>query len=308
MPSIVSVGEVMLELSAIQANGSAHLGVGGDTGNTAVYLSRLLGEAGSVSYLTRLGQGPFAEQISDFLSTEGITISPFASAKAGTPGLYAISTDDEGERSFTYWRTSAAVRELFEGDLGKEEVEFAQQHDALYVSGITLAVLSDEGRTALFELAEWFQKHGRTVMYDVNHRSHLWSSHAPEVDFVAANLEMIKRSSIVKIGRDEGEALFDLAKSEDVATFVCDKGAAGVVVTDGPDGLFVRFDGKLEAVDFPAISKIVDSTAAGDSFSAGYLNAYLAGLSPAECARAGQDLAGRVIQFPGAIMPKSEMP
>ncbi len=52
----------------------------------------------------------------------------------------------------------------------------------------------------------------------------------------------------------------------------------------------------------------VDTTAAGDSFAAGYLAARLRGEAPAAAARAGHRLAAVVITHPGAIIPREAMP
>ena len=50
--------------------------------------------------------------------------------------------------------------------------------------------------------------------------------------------------------------------------------------------------------------KVVDTTAAGDSFNGGYLGALLSGKSQAQALKTGHDLAAQVVQYRGAIIPK----
>ncbi|MGJ8528094.1 sugar kinase [Maritalea sp.] len=306
--SVVAVGEIMLELSGVQQDGSARLGFGGDTGNTAIYLSRLFGAQGRVGYLTRLGQSRFSNDLAAYLHGENIGLSEQTQADEGTPGLYAISTDEAGERSFTYWRESAAVRLLLTGNSGEDERTFLHGFDSLYLSGITLAVLSDEGRAQLLDIARTFLQTGKKVMFDVNFRANLWQSHSPHVDVPELVRKFIAAATIVKIGRDEGEVLFGVSKSSRLIEKLRLTGSAQLVVTDGGDQICVYDAGEVHEVGFDEVVDVVDSTAAGDSFSAGYLHAYLNGKAAQDCVKAGQKLAAVVIKYSGAIIPQDAMP
>jgi 2-dehydro-3-deoxygluconokinase len=71
----------------------------------------------------------------------------------------------------------------------------------------------------------------------------------------------------------------------------------------------LRFPGGSQEVRAePVTQPIIDTTAAGDSFAAAYLAARLSGAEPPEAARAGHRLAGVVVCYPGAIIPRYAMP
>jgi 2-dehydro-3-deoxygluconokinase len=64
------------------------------------------------------------------------------------PGLYLIELS-AGERSFTYWRDTSAARLLADDEPALSRA-FADA-DAVYLSGITLAILAPDRRAALTE-------------------------------------------------------------------------------------------------------------------------------------------------------------
>ena len=71
----------------------------------------------------------------------------------------------------------------------------------------------------------------------------------------------------------------------------------------------VRFAGTtIEVKAEPVTKPVIDTTAAGDSFAAAYVAARLSGAEPVEAARAGHRLAGVVVCYPGAIIPRYAMP
>ncbi len=61
-PRIALIGECMIELQQ-HADGSLHQSFGGDTLNTAFYLSRELGGRASVDYVTALGDDSFSDSM-----------------------------------------------------------------------------------------------------------------------------------------------------------------------------------------------------------------------------------------------------
>ncbi|MEN9449595.1 MAG: 2-dehydro-3-deoxygluconokinase, partial [Pseudomonadota bacterium] len=110
------IGEAMLELSH-QTPTSLCLSFAGDTLNFAIYLRRLLqNQAFDIHYVTALGQDAYSDQMLLNWQTEGIKTDLVHRLENKLPGLYLIRTDDNGERTFYFYRSDSAARELFKGD------------------------------------------------------------------------------------------------------------------------------------------------------------------------------------------------
>ena len=73
-----------------------------------------------------------------------------------------------------------------------------------------------------------------------------------------------------------------------------------VAIKCGSRGALVRFEGKRWLVPTKKVTP-VDTIGAGDSFNAGFLEAYLRGCSPTECAEQGNRVAALSTQRAGGI-------
>ena len=76
------------------------------------------------------------------------------------------------------------------------------------------------------------------------------------------------------------------------------------VVKLGAQGAMIRRGGETVRVDAMEVQKVVDTTAAGDFFAAGFMYGYLQGASLEKCGRIGSILAGHVIQTVGTVLPE----
>lgn len=305
LPRIAAIGEVMVELSGLTPDGQARIGYGGDTANTAIYLARLLGPD-RVGYLTRLGDDPFAGTIAQALGRSGVALPPTLHVPGRQTGLYAIAVDNAGERSFSYWRRQAPARELLIGDTGDTESAWLDAFDGLYTSGITLAILEPDGRDRLLAIMAAFRAAGKHVILDTNLRPALWADATtdPRPIYAAA----MTAASIVKIGLDEAPAILGQGAADAAIEGIAALGPSDVIVTDGARPI-VATDGVSHLrVTPPTVARVIDATAAGDSFNAGFVAARLAGRSLRHALAAGASLAAAVVQHPGAIIPRAAMP
>ena len=295
-PRIALIGECMIELQH-RADGSLHQSFGGDTLNTAVYLRRELGEVGTVDYVTALGDDRFSDAMCQQWRAEGLGLGMVQRLSGRLPGLYCIQTDANGERTFLYWRNEAAVRDCFTTPAAAPILAALPGYDVVYFSGITLAVLGEVGRERLLQALIETRRRGGAVVFDNNYRPRLWAS----VDAArAAYHKVLAEVDMALLTEDDECALFGYTDSEQV--FAAYPTMAEVVLKRGADACLIRCDGERFAVPALKVEQVVDTTAAGDSFSAAYLAARLKGDSPVEAALAGHRLASRVIQVSGALI------
>jgi 2-dehydro-3-deoxygluconokinase len=292
---IVCCGEGMVELS--RRGQDWRLGYGGDTLNTAIHLAR----AGhDVAYFTALGTDPFSVELKDKWSAEGLDTSLVLEHPSRQAGLYAITTDADGERSFSYWREHSAAREMFalsDARMWRQVIEGA---DLFFFSLVSLAILPVRGVTSLLLLAGMVRENGGQVAFDGNYRPSLWTGRTAED--VRSVRDAAAGASDFGFPTLADEALLDDAATADgIAALWQALGCDETVVKLGADGCRLP-DGAIVAPQ--AMLEPVDTSGAGDAFNAGYLGARLRGASPADAARAGHALAAWTIMRPGAIPPK----
>ena len=301
---VALLGECMLELRGT-AFGAMQQGFGGDTLNTAVYLARLgrLFKV-SASYATALGDDALSDGMLQRWSAEGVDTSLVRRLPGRMPGLYQITVDARGERSFSYWRDQSAAKAYFHGEESPLE-RAADEIDALYLSGISLAILPPSGRERAFALMRRLHERGVPVVFDNNYRPRLWSRREEAQDCF---LRAYTLCSIALITLDDEAALHGLGDAEAAQRLARGLPCAEVVMKRGAGATLVRTgDGHLAEVPTQPVGTVVDTTAAGDSFGAGYVAARLGGADPRRAAEWGNRLAARVIQHPGALIPREAM-
>lgn len=295
-----AIGECMVEFHR-RPDGSYGRGFGGDTLNCALYLARL---GVPTDYVTMLGDDRLSQEMLDAWELEGIGTDLVGRLPGRLPGLYLIETDDRGERTFLYWRSTAPVRDLIRlrGDGLADELA---QHSLVYLSGITLSLFDHAGRERLGGTLARLRDNGTKVAFDGNYRPRGW----PEADEArAAFTAILHHTDIALPTFDDEEALFGDSSPEATVARMQAAGVAEIAVKRGERPCLVAAGGEMVEVACEGRVLPVDTTAAGDSFNAAYLAQRLRGAAPTKAATAGHRLAAAVIGHRGAIIPCSAMP
>lgn len=295
-PRIVVVGEGMLEL-ARAVDGGWHLGHGGDTLNTAIHMARL---GANVAFASAIGTDSFSLRLLSGWEAEGLDCSLLLRDPARQSGLYAIELDEQGERSFAYWRGQSAARLMFDHADTDRLVATAQSADLLYFSLISLAILPEQGRQKLLALAQRVRTNGGRVAFDGNYRPRLWDTAEAAI---SARDRAIAVADIGLPTLDDETALSGESTAQDVADHWRGRGCEEVVVKLGSKGCLLPDAARSMP---PAQLRPVDTSGAGDAFNAAYLSSRMLGQPPAVAAASGHRLAGWTIGRHGAIPPRDE--
>ncbi|MCK7613731.1 sugar kinase [Roseibium sediminicola] len=291
----LSIGECMAEFAPCGTPGTFRMGFAGDTFNTLWYLRALRPDI-EAAYFTAVGTDNISDSLIRQMQVAGIDTSLILRRSDRTIGLYLIELAD-GERSFSYWRNMSAAKCL------AEEIETLTEAiaaaDVIYFSGITLAILKADTRGSLLETLRQAHAAGKTVAFDPNLRPGLW----PDPETMKTVVMSGASASNIVLPSFEDEALHfgDADPGATIERYLC-AGADRVIVKNGPHPVAFGHQGKRDTVPVARISNIVDTTAAGDSFNAGYFAELDRDIPQHDMIAAASRVAAKVIQGPGALV------
>lgn len=294
--TILALGECMVEL-APRGDGGYALGFAGDTFNIAWYLRRLLPPQWRVAYGSCIGTDSVSDRMERFIAGSGVDTGWLRRLPDRTVGLYLIDLDD-GERSFSYWRGQSAAKAL--ADDADWLAGALARADMVVLSGITMAILAPDARDRLCLALAEARRAGKRIAFDTNMRPRLWAG--PE-DMRAGLLQAAAVADIVLPSFDEEAACFgDTDPAETVARYR-DAGADTVIVKNGAGPVCYWSAAGGDGTARPApVARVIDSTAAGDSFDAGVLSVLARGGPLDRAVATGMALAAQVVQGQGALV------
>ena len=301
MTRIVAIGEAMVELAPAGGPDLYRAGFAGDTLNTAWYLRKLMPASDQIAYFTAIGRDAMSDRMLDFIATAGLVTDHIDRRDDSSVGLYMISLSN-GERSFSYWRGQSAARRMLDSDANLRAA--LQGADVAYLSGITLAILPDADRARLLDVLRGFRATGGKVAFDPNLRPRLW----PDTQTMTHAVMQAAELSDIALPSFEDEAgWFNDPTPEATANRYRDAGVGIVVVKNGPDQILVATPDQSFTVAPTRVADVVDTTAAGDSFNAGFLASYLATGDLRQACIAGAGIAGQVIRQTGALVEVQDL-
>jgi len=256
---------------------------GGSAANTVAGMAAL---GAKPAFVGRVADDQLGAVFAHDISASGVAFTTAKSTGGAPTGRCLIVVTPDGDRTMNTYL--GACQELSEADLDADSVAAA---DILYLEGYlwdppapraamrkAIAVARANDRKVAFTLSDVFCVEG--------HRADFLELLAGHVDLMFGNEHEV---CALYQTQSLDEAMAELAKHACVA--VITRSSAGAVVLEG---------GRRHVISGETVTKVIDSTGAGDMFAGGFMAAMVEGRSLPDCARVGCITAAEVISHYGA--------
>lgn len=291
----LSIGEAMVEL-APNGSGLLRQGFAGDTFNAAFYARAALPQTWKIDYFTLLGHDAMSDAMIAFMQEKRIGTDYIQRHPTRMPGLYMVHLDN-GERSFSYWRSHSAARLLANDKHALEQA--IERSDIIIVSGITLAILEEDGVDNLLNVLHTFKKRNKIIAFDPNIRPRLWQNKQTMRNTLIRGAEA---SNLVLPSFDDETACFGDSSIVDTINRYKSYGLKRIIVKNGAETIEGVFDDQAFSISSVPVETIIDTTGAGDSFNGSFLGHFAQTGDAQASIRYAANVAAKTIQHYGALV------
>jgi len=269
MVDVICLGEVLVDMFSMGVGeplekAPSFLPVpGGAPANVAIGLAKL-GVAPAL--ISKIGDDPFGRLLRSVLLQNRVDISQLKVDRESRTTLAFISTREDGERDFCFYRNPGADMMLSAEEISEGFIKTAR----VFHYG-SISMISDPSYSATLKALEYAKKYGLVISYDPNVRLSLWDS---ENQVKQRIIEGLHNSDLVKLNNDELEFITGISDIKQGSDILLKYGPKMVVVTQGDKGSFFNNGRTCSFIESYKVHTI-DTTGCGDSFTSAILAKFL---------------------------------
>jgi sugar/nucleoside kinase (ribokinase family) len=256
---------------------------GGSAANTAVGVASFGGHAG---FIGKIASDEFGKIFAHDIKAAGVAFNGKSISGGAPTSRSLILVTPDGERTMN--TLLGISTELTESDLDHGLIQSAK---VLYLEGYLFD--APAAKAAFRKSVALAKGAGRQVALSL--------SDGFCVDRHRAEFKDLIKDGIDIVFANEGEitSLYETADFAQAARQAASH-MKMAVLTRGSQGSLILAGGKQVAVAVDPVSKVVDTTGAGDLYAAGFLYGHTQGLDTAICGRLGSIAAAEIISHTGA--------
>ncbi len=260
MFDLVAIGESLIDIIVSSPNENNSMFLEGNPGGAPANVMAGGAKLGlKTAIITKVGDDCFGKLLLKTFKQANIN-TDFVSVSSEHPTTLAmVSLDENGNRSFTFYRDRTADVMLTEQEVSTNAIESCK----VFHFG-SVSMTSEPACSATFFAAKKAKEFGKIVSYDPNLRIPLWDNLDNAKEKIKQGFEF---SDVVKLSDEELEFLTD---QKDIKTgmeqLLSEYQIKILIVTRGPKGAMALTSNKVFATSETFDVKVVDTTGAGDSF------------------------------------------
>lgn len=285
------VDETVFSLGSCAVD-SIRMSLGGDALNESTVLARLGHEP---LLVTKLGADGMADFILAHCAREGIAVHAARDAEMDT-GINAVLVRRDGERSFITNRNGSLRK------LALEDVLPVLETDAF--RGVKLVCLA-----SMFVSPQLGTKDMETLFASVKAAGKILCADTTKRkngETIADVAGALKHLDYFFPNLEEARLLTGLETPEEIAQAFVDVGVGCVVLKLGGQGCMVKTREAEYRIPAYAGAVCVDTTGAGDNFSAAFISGILEGRTPLQCGALANAVASICVEKLGATAARPE--
>lgn len=292
-PDIVVLGTIVFDLfvkgvSSFPMKGRAiqiekfPYSIGGCGANSAIVLSQL---GAKVSLIGSIGQDHFGDYVKEKLVESNLSLELISIREKLSTSISILFIGKSGERS--YLHGSGANEKINLTDKALFQISSAK----IFHIGGAMLIPGFDGKP-MAKVLKFAKKNKTLTSVDLG-----WDTSNNWMKKLEPSLAFI---DILMMNEAELKALTRKRKIESSVNYLHDKGPKVIVIKLGVKGAFISKD--ILKVHVPAIkTKVVDTTAAGDSFAAGFLFSLVNGGNLIDSVKLGNTLGALTVQKFGSL-------
>jgi len=297
-PDVLVAGECIVDflpdrpgdLSTVE---QFHRRAGGAPANVAVRLADL---GPAPWFWTRLGDDAFGAFLAAALADAGLPDRFIETDPGAKTSLAFVAHDDDADRAFSFYHENTADTRFVPGVVPDDALDAVEW---VVFGGICLS--TETVRTAMFELVERAKDRGCTVAFDPNARPELWNGEFPDAFGAACGV-----ADVVKATPEDLAAAGVEGAPDALLDALLERGPHTALLTLGDEGAIARATdaapwGRTEASHPGYDVDVVDTTGAGDGFTAGAVRGLADGLGLSGAVSLGNATAAATTTEPGAV-------
>lgn len=267
MYDVTALGELLIDFSpcGLSETGMKMLEMnpGGAVANVLCAASRL---GLSAAFIGKVGMDCHGRYLRSKLNEYGIDPVGLKMTDEAPTTLAFVDIDEQGERSFSFFRDPGADTLLRADELPEDVLTDTR---ILHVGSLSLT--AEPSRSATIEAVIKAKAAGAVITYDPNYRAMLWNSEETAAQQMRSLLPYV---DMIKLSDNETELVTGMNQPEMAIRYLLDMGIKCVVVTEGAKGAVVGTTDGIDKVN-SFRRDAVDTTGAGDSFWGGFLTAMI---------------------------------